>query len=86
MIYKSLKLRFLRRFDLRHDQADNEEIDRSFRHVVEFRGTNLWVLIFAIFIASVGLNVNSTVVVIRAKLISPPNGAHHGTGLWCRRQ
>ena len=37
-------------------------------------GTNLWVLIFAILIASVGLNVNSTAVVIGAMLISPLMG------------
>ena len=50
------KRRWLARFDLRHDQADNAEIDATFRSGVEFRGTNLWVLIFAIFIASIGLN------------------------------
>ncbi len=74
MLYRSLKLRLLRRFDLRHDQADNTEIDASFRSSVEFRGTNLWVLIFAILIASIGLNVNSTAVVIGAMLISPLMG------------
>lgn len=74
MTYRSLKLRLLRRFDLRHDQAENAEIDATFRSGVEFRGTNLWVLIFAIFIASVGLNINSTAVVIGAMLISPLMG------------
>ena len=62
------------RFDLRPDQADASEIDETFRSGVEFRGTNLWVLIFAIFIASIGLNVNSTAVVIGAMLISPLMG------------
>ncbi|UUZ54174.1 hypothetical protein LP419_38235 [Massilia sp. H-1] len=37
-------------------------------------GTNLWVLFFAILIASVGLNVNSTAVIIGAMLISPLMG------------
>jgi uncharacterized hydrophobic protein (TIGR00271 family) len=74
MLYRSLKLRLLRRFDLRHDQADNAEIDDTFRSSVEFRGTNLWLLIFAILIASVGLNVNSTAVIIGAMLISPLMG------------
>jgi len=74
MTFDSLKRRLFARFDLRHDQADNIEIDQTFRSGVEFRGTNLWVLIFAIFIASIGLNVNSTAVVIGAMLISPLMG------------
>ncbi|MGB3618109.1 MAG: TIGR00341 family protein, partial [Catalinimonas sp.] len=48
---------------------------------VPFRGTNLWVLIFAIFIASIGLNVNSTAVIIGAMLISPLMGPIVGVGL-----
>jgi len=74
MLHDSLKRRLVARFDLRNDQADTAEIDATFRGGVEFRGTNLWVLIFAIFIASVGLNVNSTAVVIGAMLISPLMG------------
>lgn len=42
---------------------------------------NLWVLIFAIFIASIGLNVNSTAVIIGAMLISPLMGPIMGIGL-----
>jgi uncharacterized hydrophobic protein (TIGR00271 family) len=66
--------RFHSRFDLQPDQAQASEIDETFRSGVEFRGTNLWVLIFAIFIASIGLNVNSTAVIIGAMLISPLMG------------
>ena len=74
-----MNLRFLNqhfhaRFDLGSDQADRVEIDKTFRNGVEFRGTTLWVLIFAIVIASIGLNVNSTAVVIGAMLISPLMG------------
>jgi uncharacterized hydrophobic protein (TIGR00271 family) len=69
-----LRRRFHSRFDLQPDQADASEIDQTFRSGVEFRGTNLWVLIFAIFIASIGLNVNSTAVIIGAMLISPLMG------------
>ncbi len=61
-------------FDLRHDQDDSEAIDTSIRAGTRIGGTNLWVLIFAILIASVGLNVNSTAVVIGAMLISPLMG------------
>ena len=50
------------RFNLRDDQADPADIDRSIREGVTFKGTNLWVLMLAIFIASIGLNVNSTAV------------------------
>lgn len=69
-----LRRRFHARFDLQPDQADAAEIDQTFRSGVEFRGTNLWVLIFAIFIASIGLNVNSTAVIVGAMLISPLMG------------
>lgn len=48
---------------------------------IDFKGSNLWVLIFAIFIASLGLNVNSTAVIIGAMLISPLMGPIMGVGL-----
>jgi len=63
------KLRRL--FDLRQDQNDFVAVDADIRAGVAIGGTNLWVLIFAILIASVGLNVNSTAVIIGAMLISP---------------
>ena len=68
-------------FDLRKSK-DNEELTVvSIRNGVIFKGTNLWVLIFAIFIASLGLNVNSTAVIIGAMLISPLMGPIMGFGL-----
>ncbi|WP_426492134.1 DUF389 domain-containing protein [Hymenobacter sp. 102] len=73
--YPALLLRWLRqRFDLRDDMAAPEDIAESVESSTTFRGTNLWVLIFAILIASVGLNVNSTAVIIGAMLISPLMG------------
>ena len=48
---------------------------------MEFKGANLWILIFAIFMASLGLNVNSTAVIIGAMLISPLMGPIMGVGL-----
>ena len=66
---------FLRsRFDLSADKASEEEVVDNIRKGVEFKGTNLWVLIFATFVASLGLNVNSTAVIIGAMLISPLMG------------
>lgn len=71
----------LYRFNLDEDKAQEEKIIESLRRNVEFRGTNLWALIFAIFIASIGLNVNSTAVIIGAMLISPLMGPIMGIGL-----
>lgn len=61
-------------FDLRHDQAEHSVIEHSIREGSRVGGTNLWVLFFAILIASIGLNVNSTAVIIGAMLISPLMG------------
>lgn len=66
--------------DLRPDQAEPEVIDQGIRGAVEFRGTNLWLLVFAILVASIGLNVNSTAVIIGAMLISPLMGPIMGAG------
>lgn len=59
-------------------QADAE---KAIREGVSFRGTSLLVLVFAIFIASLGLNTNSTAVIIGAMLISPLMGPIIGVGL-----
>lgn len=71
---------FFKRFDLRQDQAKVEDIDSALRAGARAGGTNLWVLFFAILIASVGLNVNSTAVIIGAMLISPLMGPIVGVG------
>ena len=48
---------------------------------IEFKGPDLWILVFAIVIASVGLNINSIPVIIGAMLISPLMGPIMGIGL-----
>jgi uncharacterized hydrophobic protein (TIGR00271 family) len=63
-----------RLFNLRRDQDDPDSIDADIRAGAEPVGSNLWVLFFAILIASVGLNVNSTAVIIGAMLVSPLMG------------
>ena len=63
------------------DDTDYETTVNSISASVEFRGVNLWVLAFAIIVASVGLNVNSTAVIIGAMLISPIMGPINGVGL-----
>ena len=63
---------------------EDTDYDATVKHIsnsVEFRGVNLWVLAFAIIVASVGLNVNSTAVIIGAMLISPIMGPILGVGL-----
>lgn len=69
------------RFSLFADKAEDEEIERRIRDGVELSGATPWILIFAIFVASVGLNVNSTAVIIGAMLISPLMGPIMGAGL-----
>lgn len=56
------------------DHIDTDAAARSIRSNVAFRGPNVWILAFSIIIASVGLNVNSTAVIIGAMLISPLMG------------
>ena len=75
-----LKHRVLDRFALGADAASQEEVNSNIHKGIMIRGTNLWVLIFAIFIASLGLNTNSTAVIIGAMLISPLMGPIIGMG------
>ncbi|WP_342116363.1 DUF389 domain-containing protein [Pseudoduganella sp. OTU4001] len=68
------------RFSLLHDKADDDVIDSALRAGVELRGATPWILIFAIVIASIGLNINSPAVIIGAMLISPLMGPIVGIG------
>ena len=68
-------------FNIMPDKEDEQEIISQISSGASFHGANLWVLIFAIFIASLGLNVNSTAVIIGAMLISPLMGPIIGMGL-----
>ena len=62
-------------------KENEEETIQQISSGVTFHGANLWILVFAIFIASLGLNVNSTAVIIGAMLISPLMGPIIGMGL-----
>ncbi len=77
LIKKTLKYRL----NLDEDKANEIDVVENIRKAVEFKGINLWTLIFAIFIASIGLNVNSTAVIIGAMLISPLMGPIMGIGM-----
>lgn len=76
-----LRRLFAQRFSLLSDKADDATIERRIREAVELVGATPWILVFAIFVASVGLNVNSTAVIIGAMLISPLMGPIMGAGL-----
>lgn len=79
-LFRKIKLSIRKRFDLNIDKADEDEVMLSIKKNSDFVGANLWALIFAIFIASIGLNVNSTAVIIGAMLISPLMGPIMGIG------
>ncbi|WP_208328382.1 DUF389 domain-containing protein [Flavobacterium poyangense] len=66
--------------DLHKGEEDKKTVVQNITSTVSFRGSNLWILVCAIIIASVGLNVNSTAVIIGAMLISPLMGPIVGAG------
>lgn len=68
-------------FSLKDEKENHQKVIENIDKGVVFKGTNLWVLVFAIFIASLGLNVNSTAVIIGAMLVSPLMGPIMGMGL-----
>ncbi|MDE7421273.1 MAG: TIGR00341 family protein [Muribaculaceae bacterium] len=78
---KELKNSLAGYFYLSTDLLPQEEAENVIREGVSFRGTNIIILIIAIFIASLGLNTNSTAVIIGAMLISPLMGPIIGIGL-----
>lgn len=65
---------------LHQGEEKRESVLENIKQSISFRGSNLWILACAIVIASVGLNVNSTAVVIGAMLISPLMGPIVGAG------
>lgn len=77
----ALKDKVVAYFDLSSYLLPQSEAEETIREGVSFRGMNILILIVAIFIASLGLNVNSTAVIIGAMLISPLMGPIIGVGL-----
>lgn len=72
---------FVNYFTLSDDLISQQEAEANIREGVSFKGTNILILILAILIASLGLNTNSTAVIIGAMLISPLMGPIIGIGL-----
>lgn len=71
---------FLRELLNIHDDTDRETTMETVKRDISFKGHNAWVLVFSIFVASIGLNVSSPAVVIGAMLISPLMGPIVGVG------
>ncbi|MDP2237763.1 MAG: TIGR00341 family protein, partial [Bacteroidales bacterium] len=67
-------------FNLESELENQDSVYEEIKKGINFKGTNLWILIFAIIVASVGLNMNSTAVIIGAMLISPLMGPINGMG------
>lgn len=80
-LIKMIKQLIGRVFYVGEDKASEQETIDRIKDSVDFRGAKLWILIFAIFVASLGLNTNSTAVIIGAMLISPIMGPIMGMGL-----
>lgn len=72
--------KFKRFLNLREGEDNREKTLETVRKNISFKGANLWILACAIIVASVGLNVNSTAVIIGAMLISPLMGPIVGAG------
>ncbi|GAA4179411.1 DUF389 domain-containing protein [Sphingobacterium ginsenosidimutans] len=72
--------KILQFFDLHPGEERKEAVLDNVINNISFRGANAWILACAIVIASVGLNVNSTAVIIGAMLISPLMGPIVGAG------
>lgn len=80
-ILQKMREQFKHIWKLNDDAAPEEEVICGIEASVQFGGAKLWILIFAIFTASLGLNINSTAVIIGAMLISPLMGPILGIGL-----
>ncbi|WP_432412823.1 DUF389 domain-containing protein [Rasiella sp. SM2506] len=73
--------KFIRGLFSLHEDTDRDATIEAVRKDISFKGHTAWILIFSIFVASIGLNVSSTAVVIGAMLISPLMGPIVGIGL-----
>ncbi|WP_129021915.1 DUF389 domain-containing protein [Edaphocola flava] len=75
-----MKKSILEFINLSSGEEDKKKVLENVFANTSFRGSNLWILACAIIVASVGLNVNSTAVIIGAMLISPLMGPIVGAG------
>ena len=80
-ILQEIRERLRAILSLGDDMAPEADTIAVIESGVDFRGAKLWILILAIFVASLGLNTNSAAVIIGAMLISPLMGPIIGMGL-----
>jgi uncharacterized hydrophobic protein (TIGR00271 family) len=78
--WEGIKSFFSELFDIQTD-TDRDATIEAVKKDISFKGHTAWILIFSIFVASIGLNVSSTAVVIGAMLMSPLMGPILGIGL-----
>jgi len=78
--WKGINLFFKELLDI-SKETDREATIEGVKKDISFKGHNAWILIFSVFVASIGLNVSNTAVVIGAMLISPLMGPIVGLGL-----
>ena len=81
MDFRDLLKRHLREITSIRDDLDTQAAAQNIRNNIYFKGPTVWILAFSIVIASVGLNINSTAVIIGAMLISPLMGPIIGLGM-----
>lgn len=79
-LFQNIKKFLIELLDFREDTDRDETID-AIKKDISFKGATAWILVCSIFVASIGLNANSTAVVIGAMLISPLMGPILGIGL-----
>ncbi|MCP4051763.1 MAG: DUF389 domain-containing protein [Mesoflavibacter sp.] len=79
-LFKSIKTFLQELLDFRED-TDRDATIEAIKNDIPFKGATAWILVCSIFVASIGLNANSTAVVIGAMLISPLMGPILGVGL-----
>ncbi|MEC3906865.1 DUF389 domain-containing protein [Tamlana sp. 2201CG12-4] len=79
-LFQSVKHFLKELLDFRED-TDRDETVKAIKGDIPFKGATAWILVCSIFVASIGLNANSTAVVIGAMLISPLMGPILGVGL-----
>ena len=79
-LFQGVKKFLVELLDFRQD-TDHQATIEAIKVDIPFKGATAWILIFAVFVASIGLNANSTAVVIGAMLISPLMGPILGVGM-----
>jgi uncharacterized hydrophobic protein (TIGR00271 family) len=79
-LFTSVKTFLSELLDFR-DDTDRDATVTAIKADIPFKGATAWILVCSVFVASIGLNADSTAVVIGAMLISPLMGPILGVGM-----